>query len=372
MKPLTSVPAYEKFIKERDAGLERVLTKYSIQMGGIVDALRTKAEQVASHMLATGRHKDQLKKARQHFQDGLEPYFDMAIARATALVVAMRKTSYVISAAGHSAAIAATLQKPAALHITKLDMAMVAGSESHSGGTIDLRLEIGFHRLLRDIVDAFQLSQVMSSNVTETIERIRRAFPKGQKVSKTKRVMAKMTEAAKKKDDDELEMPSIEISEEGIDPQTWDVALNDYLEEQIPFGRAPYDKLFYAEQTDEGIETYTRYSWEVEQEMTNDFIDNVRDGENESANQMGIDDFQWIAIVDTKTDECCLQRDGLTTTEIEAKIESGDIDDDCGSSAPAHFNCRCRMAPMSDDIPDTQPPDFQGFDDWLSEKGKAA
>jgi hypothetical protein len=75
----------------------------------------------------------------------------------------------------------------------------------------------------------------------------------------------------------------------------------------------------------------------------------------------------WIAIIDDKTDDCCLKRDGLTSTQIEEKLRGEWEKDECQAKVtPAHFNCRCRMAPVSDDLPDQAPADFGGFDEWLN------
>lgn len=362
MKALTAVTAYEKFIKERDHGLERVLAKYSKAISDIVAVLKVRAQEVAGHMVTTSQHRDQLKRARQQFHDALAPYFDMGISRATALMQEMRRTTYLISAAGASQAISATLQKEHTLKISRDDLRQVLKDETHAGGPVELRMELGFGRLLRAAVDAFQLSQVMGSTALETIERVGRSFPRTEKTSHRRRVMAKLQEAERKKDD-----PEIAISELGIEQDDWDAAVEDYLSDQLIVSRAPYDRIF--QEDSETPEYFQRAVWEVEQDLTNDFVDQVRDGENEAANQAGINDFSWIAIVDKKTDECCLLRDGLTISEIEARLAAGDDMGGCdATSCPAHPFCRCRLAPMTKNIPDEQPTDFGSFDGFLRDQ----
>lgn len=355
MKPLITVPAYEKFLLDRDQGLERVLAKYSRAMSHIVLALKLRSEEVASHFAVTGIHKDQLKRARIHFEDHVRPYFEMAIQRAEALTLSMRKTVYLISAAGQSHAIARTLDRKTTLSISKDEIRDVLKDESHLGGPVGLRCELSFHRLLRDVVDAFQLSQVMSSTPQETIERIGRSFPRFEKVKARRNVMAKLKESFAPKE------PEVEISEFGIDAADWEAAVQDYLSTEIPQGRAPYDKIF--DDASDTPEYFQRSRWEVEQELTNDFVDQVRSGENEAASQAGIDDFQWIAIVDSKTDECCFERDGLTMTEIDETVK-----DEFDGPPPIHPNCRCRLAPMVKEMPEESAPDFGSFDSWLANK----
>lgn len=364
MKSLASVPAYEKFIKERDQGLERVLTKYSVQLSGITAKLKDHTEQVAAHQIVMGKHKDQLKKSRQHFHDQIETFFQMGIERSTALVKAMQHTVITISAAGHAVAIAATLKKDAKLSLPRGAIDAMSKDELDIGGTIDARIEIGFHRLLRDAVDAFQLSQVMSSTPEETIARIGKVFPKKIKAKKPK-VMAKMHEAGRKRPEDNL--PDLEISEEGIYPANWDKAVEDYLSDYVAVDRAPYAKIFEPEA--EAPEYFQKEAWQVESDITDAFVDSVRSGENEAANQAGITDFVWLAIVDSKTDDCCFARDGLLVSEIETKLDNGEDMGDCDATSPAaHPRCRCRLAPATDDMPEESLPDFGSFDDWLSEK----
>ena len=113
------------------------------------------------------------------------------------------------------------------------------------------------------------------------------------------------------------------------------------------------------------------YAWEYERDITNDFVYAVREGAIEAAKENGITDFVWIAVVDDKTDACCLWRDGLLTSEIEAKLkehESEDEDCNLGGSGlvpPLHFNCRCSLAPATDAIPQKPEVDYASFDKWL-------
>jgi hypothetical protein len=131
------------------------------------------------------------------------------------------------------------------------------------------------------------------------------------------------------------------------------------------YKRGPDDQtLFYDVTTGEEKE---RYTWEVEQELTEDFVQSVRSGEQEAAKAQGINDFMWIAILDKATDECCALRDGHSSSEIEDMLDQGKLDsEDCDAIvAPGHFNCRCQSAPMTDDLPERVEIDYGSFDDWL-------
>ncbi len=134
------------------------------------------------------------------------------------------------------------------------------------------------------------------------------------------------------------------------------------------FQRGPNDTTLFYDIGDTDPElASTRYTWEVEQEITEDFVKSVRDGTIDSAKEAGIEDFMWIAVLDSHTDECCKVRDGLSSSEIEKKIADGTIDgEECDAIvAPAHFNCRCDVAPMTNDLPETEASGLPDFNEWL-------
>lgn len=82
----------------------------------------------------------------------------------------------------------------------------------------------------------------------------------------------------------------------------------------------------------------------------------------DAAKEMGIKDFVWIAILDDRTDECCWERSGKLTSEIEEMLASGKLDRDlCEAiTPPAHPNCRCSLGPVSN-IDPVEGPDWKSF-----------
>lgn len=369
-KPLTESPRFDAFIRGRDQVLQDILFKYTRAINITLEFLKQHCVATASHIALHGLHRENLRKNREEFEKRIKPWFDAATTQATMLVDQLRRTTYVLSYAGQAEAIARALGKRTKVDLSKHDIFLIANQEMPSGGKPHLRIELAYTRLKQDVLDAFHLSQVLESPVDETIDRIERAFPKSKKVKSFKKIMAPMRESARDDEDD------IELSVGTIEPEDWATALEDYKSDVLPaedYHRSPYDKIFYSAVDDEGeITTYTRYEWEVENEMTQDFVSRVRDGEIDAANDNGIDEFQWIAIIDDKTDECCEWRDGLTTREIEDELDGDHSDDECDATTPpAHFNCRCRLAPMTKDWPEETPPDFGSFDDWLDEKAAA-
>lgn len=394
--PLTDSPKYVKFMASRDRALELLLQKYLNHMGAVVASLEHRTLDAATVMGAKGLSPYDLKKKRADFEKRLDPWFHMAAEETLALMTRLRRSTYALSYLGHTEAIARTLDKFTPTRLTGKDLDEVASSDSPFGGKIRHRLELYYSRLLRDVLDAFQMAQVMATDgdpesASSMLDRIRRAFPTSRPDTRPSKAMAKMREAAAFRGPipgmaggsgggqrvdvaSSASDESLSFTSGVIEPAEWNQILEDYFSEQFPEGspnRTPYSRVYYSESdaTDEG-----RYGWEVERDVTEDFVRQVRDGENDAANAQGITDFQWIAIVDSKTDDCCLWRDALTSAEIQAELESGDhSDDECTAiMAPAHFYCRCRNAPMTDDIPNVESSDLPSFEEYLAAQAAKA
>ncbi len=188
--------------------------------------------------------------------------------------------------------------------------------------------------------------------------RVASTFPKPKVVKRPKRVLPGLTEAAKKTP----ELLSVGI----IDDAEWADILDDYNKTYVPKFRGPESVLdFWPKKKSDDEEVW--YAWELERDLTQEFVQNVRDGQIDAANENGIDDFVWIAVIDDVTDECCRWRDGLTTSEIQSQLKGAHRDDECRATAPpAHFNCRCTLAPMLREA-DLSPPEsnLAEFDEWL-------
>lgn len=371
LRPLTESKRYEDFIRGRDHGLQDVLSKYTSRIDDVVALLQQQAEQVAAHLATARRGHAYAKRNRDEFVKRLTPWFELGIHQTAALIKGLRRTTYVLSYVGQAEAIGRAIAQRTKVNLSPDEIRQVVDRETLHGGGITPRVELAFHRMLRDVVDAYQLSQVMDSNVLDTIARLDRAFPKKRKLPPRK--MAPMKESAR----DRREPPGVDdplIVGVQIDngfshfvtDQEWADSIEDYFADYIPAGRGPYDNVFHVNETTG--EDESRYQWQVEQEMADDFIQSVRSGEVDSANANGITDGVWIALLDKKTcKDCCLPRDGLLSSEIEAKLESGELNaEDCDAIIPpGHGWCRCRWAGATEDLPAKNPPDFGSWDDWL-------
>jgi hypothetical protein len=247
--------------------------------------------------------------------------------------------------------------------------------EAPSGGQLEDRIDLYFSRLGRKIQDAMQRAKIMGEDPRE---RVKKAFPPTRSIKSTPALTRRKTA----KESDPLlsksltsDDPRAEMSVGITDDDMWNEILKDYTANVLPediFKRGGEDKtLFYDVTTGE---TEERYTWEVEQEITEDFVRGVREGSNDAAKENGYDDFMWITIQDSKTDECCSCRDRLSSSQIEEMLDSGKIDaDECDAIVPpAHFNCRCSSAPMTTAEQEFDPKELESFysdvNDWLDMK----
>jgi SPP1 gp7 family putative phage head morphogenesis protein len=170
------------------------------------------------------------------------------------------------------------------------------------------------------------------------------------------RIVLKKVKEAKK----EL-VPDFTTSE--ITDDEWDDVLYDYKNTYRIQNRGPED-VVGSRKTATGKRVV--YRWELEKEVTQDFVSATRKGQTDAAKKSGIKDFVWIAILDNRTDECCEKRDGLTTSEIEVLLKTKWRGDKLrGKTPPLHFNCRCTLAPVTKDLPDIPSSKVGEFNDWL-------
>lgn len=192
-------------------------------------------------------------------------------------------------------------------------------------------------------------------------------LPRAKKLDQARKPVRKLTlkkndlglkEAKKKKPD---------LSSTLIDDATWDNILKGYKEDyQTPHN--PRDFIVGGKLQDE-LDDALVYSWEVDQDLTDEFMRQVNDSQEAAFEKAGLTKFVWIAVLDNRTcQECCVWRDGLTIEEIEAALKSGRKGDKCQSlKPPAHPNCRCTLAPAFDNLPERPNSNLKEFEEWLED-----
>jgi len=222
------------------------------------------------------------------------------------------------------------------------------------------RIILYLDRLTRRIMDAYQLSAIMEEDSKDSMNRILRAMPKREPAKRFPLRNPKLREA-----DTGIGKALKDFALSFLTDEEWDATVSYATLQVLPVARGPEDLIDIPDEAKpSGVEEV--YAWEYEQDLTHEFVQSVRDGEEDAANENGISEFVFVAVIDAKTDECCLWRDGLTITEIEEKLAGMDEDDQCmGVEPPLHPNCRCRLEPVLDSIGSGQSTEAKDFETWL-------
>ena len=227
-------------------------------------------------------------------------------------------------------------------------------------GYISSRVELALNRLSQKIQNAVELSRVMESPLSDALERLKKSFPPVVSFKRAPRVLKPIKEA----DVLDKKTKDARIASGFMTDEEWQELIDESDLDYKSLYRAP-EHVFDVPDNEGDLEE--RYGWELEQDMTDQWVRSIRDGQNDAANDQGIVDMIWISIIDDRTDECCVWRDGLTSSEIEAKLDSDHKDDECDAIVPpAHFNCRCKPAPALEYQPEPPPSNAGDFQDWLN------
>lgn len=340
-RPASESKAYLKFIAERDHALETLYVRANEEINDLLRRALQRALEIVSYRYSQMPAEDMLTLKGRRNTEAID--HDIAIefnlaARHMALVAQeLNQQAFTLSLVGEAEAIGRALKQPAKYAVKTKDVQDLS-VEDAQGESIEGRMALAMARIRRDVMDAVELSRVKQENTQEAIERVKSVLPKPRTVKRPKKKLAKVTEANSSGPDP--------FSFGFVDDALWQKIVDAYLDAYVPKWRGP-ESVF--DVTTEGL-TEEWYAWEVEQYLANEFVSKVRAGQDTAAKENGVVDMQWIAVVDDKTDECCLWRDGLTSKEIEQELKSGKHkDDECDSIVPpAHFNCRCTMAPVLD------------------------
>jgi hypothetical protein len=352
MPGLNASPKYRSFIQDRDRALEKLLSNSHARITDYTNAALREIESEAA--LLCHRHASasfpQTRALVHQFDERISRVFYFLSTLITREINALMRRSYVLSCVGEAEAIArATGEAKYNVH----------GKDAKQANPE--RIQYLLNQARYKILKAFEQGIVLEETSTEIMERVKKAFPELKKYLKAPRQLKPLKESAAEDERD----PVKDAADGFISEEDWQDVVHDYLTEYVPqySGRGETVGEFKGDEYD------ARYGWEIESEANHAFVDQVRTGQNEIANQNGYTDMVWIAILDNKTDDCCEWRNGLTSSEIEASLEDEHADDDCDAIVPpAHFNCRCSQAPYTEDLGEPEKVDFSDFDAWLKDQ----
>ena len=342
--PANQSKAYTSFILLRDKALERL---YNNAQRRIDDELRAAfsrvIEMIAYRYGAIPKHSVKTNHAKYALQQ-INQAIDSELYKSAQIVEGIYKTlkrrAFLLSSVGEAEAITRATNTQTAIHVNDHELRHLSEKTSQGHDVLD-RILHSFAVISRDLMSSIEYTRIRGEGRDELIPRLLKALPKVKKIKRNKRALKPVVREAS------VKAKGVEFETQAFIPEDeWQKMVDDYMEEYIPSTRGPesvYDIRPEGEPEDYLEE---RYGWDLEREMSNDFVSSVRSGQNEAANQNGIVDFSIIAIIDDHTcDECCgdfgcVDFDGKTTKEVE------DMTNGEQSAPPFHFNCRCTMAPM--------------------------
>lgn len=349
---------YNRFIAERNAALEKILNKHIAITNDLLRKFLTEITTtlVSQYAGLSGKTltSAQLRVSLDHIRAALSNDANLIAKAMAGNSFKLSRVTYLLAKAGEAEAIGRATGKPtkASLSATELlDQSTVnANEEPHFD-----RIYLALIRILDKSLHSFMRSIVSKHTTEEMRDNLLKTFPKARKVEKPKRVIKPLKEA----DQDQVNKFGFGI----VDEVVWDEVISDYVEEYVPEWRGP-ESVYDVDVGEPELEE--RYGWEIEKQITHDFVKDVRDGQVAAANENGIKDFVWIAVLDDRTcDSCCgdygcSDFDGKLTSEVEEMTGGETI------APPAHFNCRCDLAPYLEEMGDISDNQLGDFETWLT------
>lgn len=373
---LNDLARYRSFIEARDRAIEAL---YHRMMDEANDLLRGALETVVLAMI--GQYETALRdpnpaNAIRQMHQFIDATFSRLAQTIAELESRMMGQVALLAAVGETEALGRATGK-----VTRLEYKKPKITVNQEGEPLAGRARVGLHKIETKLLGAFQTSIWLTETLEEFKARLGKALPAKKRYKRPPRILKPLKEADGFDYEDDLISLSgqamrggVRMSQAIMNDEEWQTLVSHVLEKYIPSYRGPEAILYPGERVSIDVlkktfETETeRYVWEFEQEVANELVRQTVNGSNEAARQNGITTFVWIAIVDDRTDECCLWRDGLTVEEIAEALQNEHEDDECQAFAPpAHFKCRCRLAPVLDEADLERPPDnLPEFEEWLT------
>jgi len=385
MLKLNHHAGYRKFVNGRDEALETILRNSRLRISELTaESFRRVLE--AIQLKYAGIMNTSSRMEMDRLEQSIQATFEHLSFQIWMEMIDTRKKAYMLSFAGEAQAIGQITAKNPKLSLSKSQIDQKALVDKLSSGLPVMRsFNLQFSKLRRMIITKLEYSLAFGEPVEKALGRVFLVLPKQAVLPKKKVLKTVKLEEAKKPAFSSFEQSdSVEISVgtqrpvHGFewDQETWDRMIDDLASEHVFTDRSPESFMDITNPYNDlkirsNIPNEDKiYSWEIENEVVHDFVEQVRSGQVEAANKNGINDFVWIAILDDRTDHCCEWRSGLLTSEIKSRLESDKRDDPCRAIVPpAHFNCRCTLAPASESLEAVDNTDTEReFDQWLNER----
>lgn len=364
MQTLRNSSKYKSFIEDRNKALEKMESNAQLDISRMLFSAFESIEGFVSVLILSNHISSySLRVDSAKLDERIKAIFDVLEPKIIDRIKRLRRNAFVLTYIAELEAIARATKKTVQLdhHEYKLKLDQQAKFGTLQGKKLTVQMFQVFTRLRSKIVNAFISSVSLEKTGPEILQDVRSAFPKIETYVRPPRALKPIREADKDRPDDD-EDQEFTFYHDLTNDQDWDQAVQAYKDTELPPSR-------FDNSAQWNSETGTmQYNWELEQDITDDFVQSVRNGQVEAANDMGVQDFVWIAVIDAKTCEvCCLPRAGKLTSEIEKMLSSGELDkEECDATVPpAHPNCRCDIGPVAS-TDEVEGPDWKSFDDWLN------
>jgi hypothetical protein len=361
MTNLAEVPEYRRFVKERDVALEKLLSNARIRNTNIMNRFLTDVIRImVSHYAAKAKDSSEIISSVRDLSHELEPYISDATVQITRNALNLRRMTYLLTVASEAEALARATGRDVRVKVGDREILKELKSKTQRDEVLLSRVRLALDRLVRKMIDRYQLSLVDGSSMEEFLDRVFLVVPKRKRMG-VKRVLKPLREATaptEKKED-----ISLIIGE--IDPQDWNELVDEWKKDEIVTNRSA-ESYFDREVGEHEAEEV--YEWEVEREITDDFVRAVREGQIEVAKENGVDDFVWVAVIDERTGDSDKWRDGKKLSEIQDYIDKHGADPFGNDllSPPIHVNCRCVISPLFPGLPEPRKLPEGEFEKWLS------
>ena len=368
MKPtLYDSPKYKRFTLDRNKVLEEINNNAQTDVSRMAFEKFEAITGFISHMALEGQfgdiaHTNYLIKQAESFIDG---QFHTLASKIAERVKRMRKATFIITYLGELEAIARATQKTHKImpHQFYDKLKKQIDSKTILGQSLKLAFWGRLFYFKQKILQKLLSGITQEKSPKEIVDGVKSVYPKVVAYKRPPIALKNLKESDNGSGDSADNPPkkSFDFYGDLVSDADWDLAVDAYKDTELPATRFDSSAGF-----DSDTGTY-RYQWEVEQDLTDDFVNQVRQGQVEAATQLGVKDFIWVSVIDKKTCEvCCLPRNGKLVSEIESMLNSGELDaNECDATVPpAHPNCRCDLAPSAS-TDEVEGPNWQEFGDWL-------
>lgn len=359
---------YRSFIRDRDRALERlhvraqerITSALAVALARSYDLIASRIGHAANTLqgIQSAYILDQIARRMDH------EFFE-AQKKIVEAFITMRRNSYLLTYSSEAEAIARLIKDPKEFNLHAGKLSRLATVPSAVGGAVADRVNLALGRLKQKVLDQVKLGLILGETVAEIMDRVKTTFPKIHRYAAPKKILKTLKEARRPTDSPES------YSFGTIDQESWEDLIQDYTQTYSPEIRDPelYFDIVGNKFEAVGLDEGEWMGWEIEQQLTADFVQQVRSGQIDAARDQGISDFVWITVIGKTTCESCIWRNGLTSSEIEAKLDGDHRDDEIDATVPpAHASCRCQVAPMVEALEtESAPKELGDFSTWLKQ-----